>query len=66
MNKLSVEEARKEFKKIRNKFKFINDWRLFSLNCNYLKHILDTFIILAEFYLLHDEGIKYSKEINIK
>ena len=28
--KLSVEEAIKEFKKIRNKFKFINDWRLFS------------------------------------
>ena len=28
--KLSVEEAIKEFKKIRNNFKFINDWRLFS------------------------------------
>ena len=66
MNKLSVEEARKEFKKIRNKFKFINDWRLFSLNCNYLKHILDTFIILAECDPLHDEGIKYAKKVNIK
>ena len=66
MYKLSVEEARKEFKKIRNKFKFINDWWLFPINYNYLKDILDPFIILAECDPLQKEGIKYAKKVNIK